>query len=576
MPSKITDEATFDIGLVMSGACSAGAYTAGVVDFLLEALAAWESAKERGDDVPRHRVVIRAAGGTSAGGVVAALMSMLPFVGHAPITDLTEARRAADPANAQGNLLYRSWVCELDMARLLETSDLDTDCDAIHSLLNGDVLFNIAEAAVAQVRAAINAGSVTLPGYFANPLEVFLCMTNIQGVPFLLEMVSGEGLRGHRLTRHAHCAKFAVLGVGTADTLFQDPDAILVNCPETAGFDDLDGWGWLRDAALATSAFPCGLPARPFRYRFRPLGCTNEHERLQDSGLVPHAALEGQEFWCLDGGLVNNEPLEFARRALARNREARSRDLRCDDHAVILIDPFPDDEATPAEMGPQRPDLVQSLIALLPVLRAHGHFKSAELLLALKEDVRTRFLIAPHRASKNPGEGDLATGGVAGFSGFVNEQLRMHDFQLGRRNCQSFLRDRFTMRVDNPLAVGWVEQMREKGILSRYQPFGGEGANVDSVQIIPIVDKLRLELPLRPWPKLDRDRHLRPLARKIGDRAQIVVPKLVRSMLTRLGVTDRRVVGRIVRTLAANVISDRVSEAASRAIEADLEKRGML
>jgi predicted patatin/cPLA2 family phospholipase len=32
----------FKIGLVLAGAVSAGAYTAGVVDFLFEALEAWE------------------------------------------------------------------------------------------------------------------------------------------------------------------------------------------------------------------------------------------------------------------------------------------------------------------------------------------------------------------------------------------------------------------------------------------------------------------------------------------------------------------------------------------------------
>ena len=36
---------TFEIGLVMAGAVSAGAYTAGVVDFLIEALDTWDQAR---------------------------------------------------------------------------------------------------------------------------------------------------------------------------------------------------------------------------------------------------------------------------------------------------------------------------------------------------------------------------------------------------------------------------------------------------------------------------------------------------------------------------------------------------
>ena len=43
---------TFEIGLVMGGAVSAGAYTAGVLDFLFETLDAWEAAKKQEAALP--------------------------------------------------------------------------------------------------------------------------------------------------------------------------------------------------------------------------------------------------------------------------------------------------------------------------------------------------------------------------------------------------------------------------------------------------------------------------------------------------------------------------------------------
>jgi hypothetical protein len=54
--SQSTAEArqAFEIGLVMAGAISAAAYTAGVIDFLLQALDAWYGAKEADEDVPPH------------------------------------------------------------------------------------------------------------------------------------------------------------------------------------------------------------------------------------------------------------------------------------------------------------------------------------------------------------------------------------------------------------------------------------------------------------------------------------------------------------------------------------------
>ena len=43
------EQGGFNIGLAMAGAASAGAYTAGVFDFLVEALNEWQKAKVRGD-----------------------------------------------------------------------------------------------------------------------------------------------------------------------------------------------------------------------------------------------------------------------------------------------------------------------------------------------------------------------------------------------------------------------------------------------------------------------------------------------------------------------------------------------
>ena len=67
----------YEIGLAMAGAISAGAYSAGVVDFLFQALHDWELAKrDDADHVPNHSVCIRAAAGASAGSITAALAAV--------------------------------------------------------------------------------------------------------------------------------------------------------------------------------------------------------------------------------------------------------------------------------------------------------------------------------------------------------------------------------------------------------------------------------------------------------------------------------------------------------------------
>jgi predicted acylesterase/phospholipase RssA len=73
-------EQRFEIGLTMAGAISAGAYTAGVIDFLVEALDAWDAAKSAaqagGPAVPGHAVSLRVMSGASAGAIVAAILAV--------------------------------------------------------------------------------------------------------------------------------------------------------------------------------------------------------------------------------------------------------------------------------------------------------------------------------------------------------------------------------------------------------------------------------------------------------------------------------------------------------------------
>src|SRR5580704_16318080 len=80
----------FKIGINMAGAVSAGAYTAGVLDFLMEALEEWQKAKEAlrasiqnpapgasPTVVPLHDVKIEIFTGASAGGMCAAISSVM-------------------------------------------------------------------------------------------------------------------------------------------------------------------------------------------------------------------------------------------------------------------------------------------------------------------------------------------------------------------------------------------------------------------------------------------------------------------------------------------------------------------
>lgn len=57
----------------MAGSVSAGAYTAGVIDYLMEAFENWEKVRGRDNSIPTHKVEIDVLGGSSGGGMTAAM-----------------------------------------------------------------------------------------------------------------------------------------------------------------------------------------------------------------------------------------------------------------------------------------------------------------------------------------------------------------------------------------------------------------------------------------------------------------------------------------------------------------------
>ena len=298
---------------------------------------------------------------------------------------------------------------------------------------------------------------------------------------------------------------------------------------------------------------------------------------------LPHGmAPTPYHFWCIDGGLINNEPLDHARTALTGSPKGEQPGDPRGNWAVLLIDPFPEDTPALDQQHDRAPDFLDSVAALLPILREHAAFKPQDIMLALREDVRSRFLLAPMRQIGRSAESYLASDGLIGFAGFVSEQFRMHDFQLGRRNCQKFLRDRFHLPVEHPLVRDWVERLKPfPDVLHRYQPDPncgrtGDRAPGDLVQVIPLMDSVSQPVQLRPWPTLSQKADIDPLRRLIKKRAQAIVPEIIRGLLFRLGVTDPGFVKRTLGSIAGDMITRRVADQAAQAIESDLRARHLL
>ena len=451
---------TFDIGLVMAGAISAGAYTAGVMDFLIEALDQWQLALDEGTpDTPQHNVCIQVMSGASAGGMTAAMTAAAMGGDFAPVRNLPPSG-----SNTPTNSLYKSWVQRIDMTHFLKTTDLEADDANVVSALDSSELVSIAEDAVKI--------TPTQPRrrYISDSLAVMLTVTNLRGIPYGIDLAAGkeeptdeETTRfSYQMTNHADTVCFVVSAKDP-----NDPASFWLNPADYTH----DNWKILTDSALATGAFPLGLAPRELSkpvpaYAQKTWQVPIEGKQNNDGSIQCAVDKPIDLAWNLtsddtypfisvDGGVLNNEPLELARKHLARATGGRNpRDPDKATAAVLMIDPFPSEEAFNPDYDPgKKNDLISVAGGLIGALKNQGRFKAEELLLAQDDNVYSRFMIAPTRRESDEklAKYPIASSALGGFGGFLSEDFRSHDFMLGRRNCQQFLKTWFGLPKAHPI-----------------------------------------------------------------------------------------------------------------------------
>jgi hypothetical protein len=500
-------ERTFEIGLTMAGAVSAGAYTAGVVDFLLEALEAWyQQRTDAPGTVPSHGVNLRVMSGASAGAMTAAI------VAANALARFPAVRPGSESTHGSLNPLFTAWVERIDVSELLKQQDLAGGARPV-SLLDTTIIDQIGDQVLSPKPGQPRA-------YFAQHLRVMATLTNIPGVPYAYQ---GRGVGDYQegMVSHGDFVRFAVThgGVGPSPAVRRSPGWCYeyeIDLSRPPPLNPL-----FKQSAIASAAFPFGL---------RPRELTRNRSDYNDRPVLLPAGVAGQpscvvllqpawargstptgqpsyNFVNFDGGCIDNDPFELARSELAggltqRNDRAGSTASK----AVIIIDPFPQVTASTASESEQQVPLPKALFALLGVYKEQARFKPEELALAASDDVYSRFLIAPVRPEPGipggPGGADkpgpwIACGALGGFSGFLSRRYRLHDYWLGRRNCQQFLRSHFTLKQDNPLFDGW----RDKPWAQTYQvPQSSGGASSTELPIIPLVEAVRAEETVPAWP----------------------------------------------------------------------------
>ncbi len=500
----------FEIGLVLGGTVSAGSYTAGVLDYLFEALDAWQRAKEDGDpDAPPHEVVISTIAGASGGGINGGLV-------------LRSAGWAYPHGPDPGNPLYSSWATGVNLQKLLAPGP-DRAIGGFTSVLNCTSIEDQAVSSITFAGQPLGSGnSPAHRSFLANPLRLFMTVGNLNGLPYRIRM-AGETALSHELCSHADHMRFALtVAGGVPDTLDTRPDEVaLISGSET-------NWNLLRDAALATCAFPLAFLSRKLSRLMKVCGWrvavipSGENGNAEVAQLVPvwDALAQGEldptvsTFLNVDGGTFNNEPLDLVRTALSGFIDRNNRSPSNADRAVIMIDPFSDPQSL---ARPDQRNFGSVLGAILNGLIFQARFKPEDVALAYNENVYSRFLIAPvgpgPSKQRTVGEKAIAAGALGGFSGFVDTKFLDYDFKLGRYNAYKFLKRHFALPVtlapptpdqaspNNPVFNSWTNDQRNN------YAFANEDDPTDTktyLPLIPLMRQLRDNPPasLDNWPAL--------------------------------------------------------------------------
>mgnify|MGYP001139550459 CR=1 FL=1 len=521
----MTNNKEYHIGLVMAGEVSAGAYTAGVIDFLLEALEEWEKEKKCNPEAPKHQVCIKVLAGASAGGITAALTFATLDKKVVPV------RKADVCTQVSNNMFYNCWVEKAELDSFLQTSDL-RETNKVRSLLNSKGVQDIADYVFQDTDEPTAEGEkLKNQPYISTDLEAFLSLTNLRGVPYAINQFAGASGKSHEVSMHADYMHFKIGKDVKAATMID------FNQPKTAA-----NWQQLKNAAIATGAFPIGLapvllerPKADYNNRswkidaetVRDVEKMYEQDATTTNNIIPNwpkntndSKINNQyRFLCVDGGLMNNEPLELARQALRLHQKEEGTDPKSVNYSTILIDPFPTSVNYPKdEVYEGDGDDVISIVAeMFKSLRNQTLFKPEELRAAYSKNDYNRYLIAPTR--RNPEthtlfETPLASGFLDGFGGFLNKSFRLHDYMLGRKNCQGFLRDHFNIPEEdarlNPIFLDSVDSTPR----SRRAPM--------NVPIIPLYGTAIEKVELPDWPSYGAN-DLALLKNKIGKRVEAII-----------------------------------------------------
>lgn len=468
--SKTQKDDTIHIGLVLAGAVTAGAYTAGVIDYLMDTLQLWHQKYEEDPlNVPKPNVVIDVLTGASAGSIAAAV-TLLGLATNK--LNRVENPTSAEPNDSvsQNNLLFDTWVNlgvdknESLAKQLLDGSDLLDKNEKVRSFFNTQFIDNLLEKVTHSVLSSKI--ETSLPLYINPNLEVLMTLSNLRGIPVDLYFNMNDTNASHTMSYHKAYAYFQYNKPQNGT-----PDKLPLNLNFTNGKEFCPEMEKCKEqlhlflqSARASGAFPIGLRSVPFNDVFKDYISSNIETLFGKETNIKPDIKGNYDFLAVDGGMTNNEPIAEALRILKLKAKGGY-------HKLILIDPFPNyiKDESESDYSVKDDSLIQLIPQLYATLRNQSLFKESDIIDLFKEQ-NDKHMIWPTRYGKDGKmkNNNIACGAIGGFSGFLSREFRVHDYALGQKNCQSFLRHYFNMPIHNgdkdhhPTAKTWSAELKEK------------------------------------------------------------------------------------------------------------------
>ncbi len=250
----------------------------------------------------------------------------------------------------------------------------------------------------------------------------------------------------------------------------------------------------------------------------------NTHSKRANS--LPVIPDTDVRFFDTDREVNNNKTIELACHVFNEDRKSEEQDGRRTRETIILIDPVSETQ-NPSDTRMCDDELPLVLQSLSNNLNLRARLAPEELVSAQDKKNYTRFLIAPRRCTHDGRlqAFPLAGSGFEGFTGFLSEKFRHHDFMLGRRNCQRFLQSTFCLPMDNPIVAHWTPEMD-----SRHGVWGDTGESDAPMRpLIPLYGHAAEECLLPEWASLS-GRELKQLKKMAKRRIKAIKPRLLRSL----------------------------------------------